>query len=110
MGKLSARRIETIKKPGRYPDGGNLYLQVGPKGTKSWAFLFMLRGRSRQMGLGPMDLNPDPAKRVGLNLADARDEAYKVRRLCWQGSTRSSSETLTASRRAARRFANAPNG
>ena len=85
MGKLSTKRIEAIKKPGRYPDGGNLYLQVGPKGTKSWAFLFMLRGRARQMGLGRADLNSNPKHRVGLNLAEARDKAYECRRLVLQG-------------------------
>ena len=49
---LTAKRVEAITKPGRDADGGNLYLQVSANGTKSWTFLYMLQGRSRQMGLG----------------------------------------------------------
>ena len=51
MGKLSVFKVAALKEPGRYSDGDNLFLQVGPKGNKSWAFLFMRDGRARQMGL-----------------------------------------------------------
>ncbi len=31
-GKLNARRVETLTEPGRYSDGGNLYLFITPNG------------------------------------------------------------------------------
>ena len=54
LNKFSAREVQTITKPGRYADGGGLYLQVSRFGTKSWLFRFTLSGKSRQMGLGPI--------------------------------------------------------
>ena len=53
---LSPKFVETIAGPGRYSDGGGLYLQVtaGANGiTKSWLFRYMRGGpTSREMGLG----------------------------------------------------------
>src|SRR4051812_32275374 len=84
---LSPKFIETIKKPGRYADGGGLYLQVASRRnggvTKSWLFRFM-RGHvsrsgkptSREMGLGPLSTN----KRDGfITIKEARDRAYRAR-------------------------------
>src|SRR5262249_23757033 len=62
--------------PGRYGDGGNLWLQVGPGGSKSWIFRFTLAGRRREMGLGPW-----PA----VSLAEARVKAAVQRRLLLDG-------------------------
>ena len=76
MGKLTAKGIATLKKPGRYHDGANLYLSIGPTGSKSWSLLFMLNGRSRQMGLGPLSL---------ISLAEARELAFDYRRLLLRG-------------------------
>ena len=40
-------------KPGRLSDGGGLYLNVSPTGTKSWLFMWTPRGGKRkEMGLG----------------------------------------------------------
>ena len=36
-----------------YPDGGGLYLQVTTGGA-SWVYRYMLDGRAREMGLGPL--------------------------------------------------------
>lgn len=69
-------------KPGLYGDGNGLYLQVSPstagdeRPTKSWIFRFMIRGRSRKMGLG--DIN-----QVGLK--DARKLAQAKRLLVVDG-------------------------
>jgi integrase len=84
---LSSKFVETTTEPGRYSDGGGLYLQVsaGKNGgvTKSWLFRYM-RGHvsstgkplSREMGIGPLSTN----KRDGLiTMKDARDRAYKAR-------------------------------
>ncbi|HYL89281.1 MAG TPA: Arm DNA-binding domain-containing protein, partial [Burkholderiales bacterium] len=64
--KLSARTVETKRKPGLYGDGGGLWLQIGPSGSKAWLFRFMLRGRAREMGLGSINAR---------TLTEARDEA-----------------------------------
>ena len=50
--KLSTRRVQTTKKPGRYGDGNGLWLQVTPAGVKSWLFRYTLDGKARAMGLG----------------------------------------------------------
>ncbi|WP_366656651.1 integrase arm-type DNA-binding domain-containing protein [Fodinicurvata sp. EGI_FJ10296] len=70
-GRLSARKVATAKVPGRYADGGNLFLLVKPGGAKSWVFRYKVNYRERQMGLGPVDL---------VSLADAREKALSYRR------------------------------
>lgn len=76
MGKLSVKRVRAITSRGRYGDGDNLFLCVGPTGRKTWAFLYALGGRPRQMGLGPVDL---------LTLEEARDRSIELRRRIRQG-------------------------
>jgi Arm DNA-binding domain len=77
---LSSRFVETVEEPGRYADGGGLYIQVSPGKndlTKSWLFRYMRDGRARQMGLGAVSLR----KKDGLvTLAMARDKAFEARR------------------------------
>ena len=51
INRLSAVKIAKLSKPGRYGDGGGLWLQVSRFNTKAWLFRFMLAGRARQMGL-----------------------------------------------------------
>jgi len=53
-----------------HPDGGNLWLQVSPAGTRSWSFRFTLHGKSREMGLGPLHT---------VTLAEARTRAAAAR-------------------------------
>ncbi len=45
----------TVKnaKAGRHADGGGLHLLVKESGARSWVYRFMLRGKSRDLGLGP---------------------------------------------------------
>lgn len=73
---LSAVAVTKQKKPGYHGDGGGLYLQVSPAGTKSWIFRFKRHGRSREMGLGSLD---------ALSLAEARDKAAECRRQVLDG-------------------------
>jgi len=61
MNKLSARRVETEKRPGRHSDGNNLYLVVDPSGAKRWVFIYRWKrpgtpgsGKLREMGLGSL--------------------------------------------------------
>ncbi|MGH7112931.1 MAG: Arm DNA-binding domain-containing protein, partial [Stellaceae bacterium] len=53
---LSALRVKNEKRPGLYADGGGLYLQIAPSGSKTWIFRFQRGGKRRDMGLGPIDL------------------------------------------------------
>ena len=69
MGRLTARKVETVK-PGVYVDGQGLRLVVGATGTRKWVFRFMRRGRSQEMGLGGSDVS----------LAMARERAADARR------------------------------
>jgi integrase len=52
---LTAKKVEKLRKPGRYRDAltTGLYLQVSDRGAKSWVLRYELHGRERMMGLGP---------------------------------------------------------
>jgi len=60
-------------KPGRHADGGGLQLLVKESGARSWVFRFMLKGKSRDVGLGPA------AGAGAIPLAKARDLADALR-------------------------------
>jgi integrase len=68
--KLTALKVEREKRPGMYGDGGGLYLRVTDEGAKNWVFRFMLNGRARWMGMGPLHT---------VNLAQARKRAGEHR-------------------------------
>jgi integrase len=72
MGKLSALKVRSLTEPGRYGDGDGLWLQVRSAKRRSWLFRYMLDGKARAMGLGPVDL---------VSLADARAAARECRQL-----------------------------
>jgi hypothetical protein len=74
--RLTSLAVSRAKKPGYYPDGGGLYLHVTQCGAKSWAYRFMLAGRAREMGLGPL---PDTT------LSEARGKALEARKLRREG-------------------------
>jgi integrase len=75
MGRLTALKVARANRPGMYPDGGGLYLQVTAHGA-SWVYRYMLRGCARTMGLGPLRL---------YGLAEARAKALEARRLRHEG-------------------------
>jgi len=68
--KLTARAVSAACKPGLYGDGHGLYLQVSAWNTKAWVFRYMLYGRARKMGLGPLHT---------ISLAEARKRAAEAR-------------------------------
>jgi hypothetical protein len=72
IGRLSALKVKGLSEPGRYCDGGGLYLQVCSSGSKSWIFRYQLNKRVRDMGLGSAAV---------IGLADARDPAGQCRAL-----------------------------
>src|SRR3984893_7827475 len=72
LNRLTAVQVRAVDEKGMYHDGGGLYLQVSAGGARSWIFRFMLDGRAREMGLGPVHAIP---------LADARKRAAECRRM-----------------------------
>ena len=74
--RLKGTQINSKREPGRYADGGGLYLQVGPTGGRAWLFRYMLSGKSREMGLGSINT---------VDIAQARTEATECRRLVLAG-------------------------
>ena len=75
VGRLTALKVVRAKRPGMYADGGGLYLQI-TKGGASWVYRFMLNGRAREMGLGPVHT---------ITLAEARERATQARKLRLDG-------------------------
>lgn len=74
-GRLTVAKVKAAG-PGKHPDGANLWLQVGPNGSRSWYLRFTLTGRTREMGLGPYPL---------ISLSEAREKATSQRRLLLDG-------------------------
>jgi integrase len=70
IGKLTALKVAKAKKPGMYGDGGGLWLRVTADGAKNWVFRFMLAGRPRWMGMGPLHT---------ISMAEARKRAAEHR-------------------------------
>ena len=76
--------MKKTKRPGKYPNGGNLYLEVSESTrknsskaiTKSWLFRYSRFGKDTWLGLGPY---PD------VTLSDARDLATAERKKKWSG-------------------------
>ena len=62
--------------PGKHIDGNGLYLYVQPSGARSWVQRLVIRGRSRELGLGSARLVP---------LAEAREKALANRKLAREG-------------------------
>ena len=64
-------KVRALTSPGRYGDGDGLYLLVRSPTRRSWLLRFMLKGRTREMGLGGADV---------ISLADARLAAQQARK------------------------------
>lgn len=74
--KLSARRVETENRVGKYGDGGGLSLLIAKDGSKRWIFIWDRQGKRREMGLGSVSL---------VSLAKARDLAAAAKQLLVEG-------------------------
>jgi len=67
---MTDRRLKALADPGRYGDGGGLYIRVRGADAKAWAFLYRHGGAWNEIGLGPY-----PA----VSLARAREIAAEYR-------------------------------
>jgi integrase-like protein/Arm domain-containing DNA-binding protein len=69
FGRLTALQVQRLRKPGKYHDGGGLYLIVHKGGSRSWAFRYG-PGNGTWVGLGPLHT---------VSLAEARERAKAPR-------------------------------
>jgi len=76
INKLSDRAINAKKAAGRYADGGGLYLQVQPGGSRTFIFMKTYGGKRQVLGLGAY-----PA----VTLAAARTKAFELRKQFEEG-------------------------
>lgn len=77
--KLNTKEVAALSEPGRYSDGGGLYLLIDGAGEgqrRRWLFIFTLGGKRREMGLGPYP---------GVPLADARKARDAAERVAREG-------------------------
>ena len=73
---LTALRVKRKRKPGRYGDGGGLYLAVNENGAKSWVFMWKRGGKRHARGLGSA---------VDVPLVEARELAAEARKAVREG-------------------------
>lgn len=80
MGKLTATEVKQAK-PGKklqkLTDGGGLYLQVHPNGSRYWRYDYRFAGKRKTLALG---VYPD------VSLKDAREQHQEARRALAQGT------------------------
>lgn len=77
INKLTPQGVRAAAKPGRYSDGGGLYLAVRAGGSKQWIYLFRWRGKLTEMGLGGV---------LGVDLKEARRLAGEAREAVARGN------------------------
>jgi integrase len=70
--RLSAVTVRQTSTPGRYCDGGGLYLVVDDTGAKRWQLRIIVAGKRTEIGLGGL---------TTVSLAEAREEALRLRKL-----------------------------
>ena len=98
MTKLTALKVKALREPGRYGDGGGLYLVIRPTGSKSWVQRAVVDGRRRDIGVGGY-----PA----ISLAKARERAAANRTAVADGKDPQAERrkpTLPTFRQAAERY------
>ena len=85
--QLTVAFCRTVKEPGRYTDGYGLMLVVKPTGGKSWIQRLVIRGKRRDIGLGPLDR---------VSLAQARRTAFENRNAAREGGDPTAREEVRA--------------
>lgn len=76
MERITAKRLQSLRKPGRYRADQTLYLILEPSGSRHWVQRIVVGGRRRDLGLGSYPLT---------SLAEARERAYENRQRARQG-------------------------
>lgn len=73
---LTAALVRSATGPAKYYDGNGLFLRVDSRGAKRWVQRLVIRGKSRELGLGSASL---------VSLAEAREQAFANRKLARAG-------------------------
>ena len=73
---LTKLKIEKLAKRGMYRDDRTLYMCVSPRGSKSWIQRLVIKGRRRDLGLGPWPI---------VSIEEARGKAFDNRRKAYMG-------------------------
>lgn len=79
VGKLTNTEVKQAKakeKAWRLQDGGNMYMEVSPKGEKRWYLKYRYQGKEKRLSLGVFS---------AVSLKDAREGADKARGLLANG-------------------------
>ena len=72
--KLTALGVSKLTKKGMHSDGEGLYLRID--GSRHWVFVYFVRKKRREMGLGPLS---------EVSLAEARELKREARTLVRAG-------------------------
>lgn len=75
---LTAKGVAAETKPGRYADGGGLYLVVDDSGHKRWVLRLVVPARGKRCDISLGGVNT-------VSLSDAREEADRWRKLARDG-------------------------
>ncbi len=79
--EVAVRKVKPEAKPFKMADGGEMYLEVMPNGSKYWRLKYRFAGKEKRLALG---VYPDTS------LADARGKRDAARKLLASGSDPSS--------------------
>lgn len=77
MGKLTAMKVKSISKAGRYSDGNGLMLVCKASGAKSWIARIQFNGKRRDIGLGSTET---------ISLSTARERVIEARKDIREGN------------------------
>ncbi len=105
--RLKPLTVEKAKKPGRYGDGGGLYLVVKPGPRKSWAFIYRRGAKMTELGLGSaadvplVDVRAEATELRGILAANGEPKAHRERKR--QAKALEDARTITFEK-AARRY------
>jgi integrase len=74
--ELAVKKTKPADKPFRLFDGGGMYLEVQPSGSRYWRLKYRFQGKEKLLGLGVYD---------DVTLTEAREERQKARKLLAAG-------------------------
>ena len=85
MASLTAAKVRELTKPGRYGDGGGLYLSIAKGGSRSWVMRLRVDGKRTDKGLGGY---PTVTLSAARKIADAYRVAVSEDRNPWDKAER----------------------
>ena len=72
LNRLTVRQVSAARLPGRYADGGGLYLRITLGGARAWVFMTATAGKRVEIGLGSASSVPlATARRLSAQMREA---------------------------------------